>query len=593
MANTNKTLKNKDQIDIYPITRERNVYDENNINLKEKFKSVVFNDNDIHKFAERLYEESVNEFDANLLNGVSGIIVSDNGEKITMPVVTSGNGGIRVPITLRELCPNMKVGETYTINFYRNYDDTNNFIYLVNSNYLWRPGVSRKITENDLNGEINFYANRFQDGYTSQIFMSEFSIVRGNSALLNWYPYNPNRHITNSEAEFLKEEFGKRENYAENPILEIGAIDGAGVDSSNTTRIRVSNNSKIYIPSGTYYVNFDNLEEFVLYGYANTNSSESGKVYIGSWTKKPQKITIVDGYNYVRFAFKYIDNRTINSVSELVNFIVSKEGKIVWKADNEQIFLKSEYDKSLNELNIENKEYTIDSSSSSYGFTIIQLNEKKKIKAGTYTINLKAKVNSGTGAFNVIRLENGYGNTAVSFDVYDGVSTNYATLNKTITIPNDIEFDYIFFQVRATGVYTFKELMLNKGEPSEYHEWNGKHLTEKDIEPVELWENGNPHVETPSLECPYEHSSEEYPYLIIGFIHSVDQYNVVQYMKIKNVINRNGWLNSSDVTNNTVNVKCRSFKIDSYNKMTFNGSTVNGAVNNYQNVPVIILGSKY
>ena len=68
MANTNKTLKNKDQIDIYPITRERNVYDENNINLKEKFKSVVFNDNDIHKFAERLYEESANEFDANLLN---------------------------------------------------------------------------------------------------------------------------------------------------------------------------------------------------------------------------------------------------------------------------------------------------------------------------------------------------------------------------------------------------------------------------------------------------------------------------------------------------------------------------------------------
>lgn len=127
-------------------------------------------------------EKSLNEFNAMLANGVSGIIVSDNGKTITMPI-TEGNGGIRLPITLREFCPNMKVGETYTLNFIRNYNDGNNFIYLNTSKALWAIGSSRKITQDDLDGEVSFYGNRYSDGYTQQITMSNFTINKGNIVL--------------------------------------------------------------------------------------------------------------------------------------------------------------------------------------------------------------------------------------------------------------------------------------------------------------------------------------------------------------------------------------------------------------------------
>lgn len=134
-------------------------------------------------FAQEEYEKSLNEFNANLLNGVSGIVVSDNGKTITMPLATEGNGATHINYPLKELCPNMKVGETYTLNFTRNYNDGNNYIYLINSDFLWYLGTSKVITQNDLDGKIYLYANRYFDGYTEQIIMTDFMINEGTEAM--------------------------------------------------------------------------------------------------------------------------------------------------------------------------------------------------------------------------------------------------------------------------------------------------------------------------------------------------------------------------------------------------------------------------
>ena len=64
-------------------------------------------------------DKTKNLFNAKAIKS-SSIKVSNDGQTITMPVVTSGNGHISSSTTLAELCPDLKIGDTVYLSFVKN-----------------------------------------------------------------------------------------------------------------------------------------------------------------------------------------------------------------------------------------------------------------------------------------------------------------------------------------------------------------------------------------------------------------------------------------------------------------------------------------
>lgn len=126
------------------------------------------------------------EFDASKI-GNKNIVVEDGGKTIKMPIVSSGNGVTSVEKKLKELCPNLKVGDTVFLYFNRNLGTKyNNFIYLSNTPIIWYIGTSETITQEMLDSSFYMYGNRFQDGETTQCILTDFRIVKEQNA-----PYEP------------------------------------------------------------------------------------------------------------------------------------------------------------------------------------------------------------------------------------------------------------------------------------------------------------------------------------------------------------------------------------------------------------------
>lgn len=129
-----------------------------------------------------------NLFDVNAIRAKT-ISVVDN--EIVMPVATSGNGGVALGETLKELCPALRAGDRAVLNFKRNYGEQNKFIWLASSQYLWRTGTARTITQSDLDGRVTLYGNRYDNGEEEQIILSEFQIEAGDQATA-YAPYVSN-----------------------------------------------------------------------------------------------------------------------------------------------------------------------------------------------------------------------------------------------------------------------------------------------------------------------------------------------------------------------------------------------------------------
>lgn len=118
----------------------------------------------------------------------SGIVVSDNGKTITMPVVSEGNGGINTTVTLQELCPTLQAGDIVYLNFERNLGlEYNNYIYLSGTDTVWYVNTSHEITQSELEGTVYLYGNRFIDGETEQCILTNFRITKNQSDDFEYY----------------------------------------------------------------------------------------------------------------------------------------------------------------------------------------------------------------------------------------------------------------------------------------------------------------------------------------------------------------------------------------------------------------------
>ena len=138
--------------------------------------------------SEQKQYEGTNYFNANVIPSNTGIIVSDNGKTIKMPIVTEGNGGVLTSKKLYELCPNLKVDDVVYLRFGRNLDiNKNGIIYLLEAGTDWGKEKGKTITQEMLNSRVMLYGNRYVDGETEQCILTDFRIVKNSDD--EWEPY--------------------------------------------------------------------------------------------------------------------------------------------------------------------------------------------------------------------------------------------------------------------------------------------------------------------------------------------------------------------------------------------------------------------
>ena len=101
---------------------------------------------------------------AEMLPSVSAYVseVGENYIIVTTPDGYTANGYCTIAKTLKELCPQLEIGKTYTLNATTESNSTN--IYLPNVGYSWIFGHSMVMTADILNSTVTFYGLSSQHG---------------------------------------------------------------------------------------------------------------------------------------------------------------------------------------------------------------------------------------------------------------------------------------------------------------------------------------------------------------------------------------------------------------------------------------------
>lgn len=118
----------------------------------------------------------------------------DISKVITNMYVTNNNGTLTIntssdssavtagkPNTLKDYCPNLKVGDTVYLNF-KTTGTTKN-IYLLKSNHGWVVGKTRTITQDDLDSSVYWYAS----GVNTSATISDIMISKENDGIYKPY----------------------------------------------------------------------------------------------------------------------------------------------------------------------------------------------------------------------------------------------------------------------------------------------------------------------------------------------------------------------------------------------------------------------
>lgn len=455
-------------------------------------------------FAEELRNESANLFKAELLNGVKGIVVKDNGKTIEMPIANSGVGDTNTTYKLKELCPDMEVGGTYYLRFTRNYNDNNDYIYLSGNKSFWFNSTKRTITQTDLDSIVSIYSNRYNSGFTEQIIMTDFVIVEGSTSKSlpsEWKPYNPNRHITNSEAKFLKEVYDNVKNYFDNNV-ERGTFE---IETGNMIwgEHRIRNINPFKISADSYVIDFDGLDKIVMYVYDLSGNFLPNESYV-VWQTKPFNFTLTND-RLVAFGFAYNDDRTISSISELTNVYLSVKGEFCYKFDKEQLFLKSEWDKSSNILFIPDLEETT-KNGITYSIKKGVITVSGTCTAATTIVDITGIETADRGGIRLFYNRDKFPN-GVLFNTWEGEWSNSLYINSAIN-QNGVIYstprNHAIVEIKQGFSDTdFKLMPMITNIPSiptNFYPYDrGETIHKEDIKPVLLWKNATPNGEFPPI----------------------------------------------------------------------------------------------
>ena len=118
-------------------------------------------------FLREEWEKGLNLFDLN-----SAKIIT-NASKISNGISFTGEGGTGLRITtLKQFCPKLEVGKTYTLTFIGTNLEFNE-IYLYGSNFDWLIGTSHTITQADLDNDISVYGTNGETATMVEIQFTE------------------------------------------------------------------------------------------------------------------------------------------------------------------------------------------------------------------------------------------------------------------------------------------------------------------------------------------------------------------------------------------------------------------------------------
>ncbi len=201
-----------------------------------------------HSKVTELVSEGSNYFDISKISSRDdnlGKLVVD-GDNIHVTRVNSltvpPNGNPK----LKDICPNLQVGETYTI--YAETTSTYKNIYLAGTG-VWTFGKSKTMTEADLEAGIYFYGLNVGDTTT----ISKIRVNKG-TTYYDWHPYSAEPIDTLEIPE------------------EVQALEGwgLGIDAEHNNRIEWRNGRAFYIQMLAEY-EFKGTEHFFLNSYLNNN----------------------------------------------------------------------------------------------------------------------------------------------------------------------------------------------------------------------------------------------------------------------------------------------------------------------------------
>ena len=474
MANSDVKLKNKKKEPIYPITRERNVYDANNVPLDKKLEEVVFKDNEVFKFSQEQYEESANLFDEQVERG--------NVDNNTGLFTRNSTGNSLVDFNYIPMKPN-------TIYSYKTsksglwiyeYDSNKNFL-----GYVDIVSGSSFTSKSD----TSYFRVAFWGGYGTT-YLNDAIVKEGTNPV--YHPFNQKNHITNSEAEFLKDEHENSLNLISEEEINItgyniiwGYIYGLKPNTTYTFKTYAGyiggSNLKLETKDGTLVQDVVtdwslNLQNQVAKITTGNNVSENGMYrlhLVGTYSDSAvtRDCMLVEGSYTFATMPSYVP---YNQSSHITN----------GQAD----LLKSEHEKQLNLM----KSITIETGTTyQYGASIYGEFDNRVEVGKTYTLVFDTE-NTGASFYrNEQIFEQTFSFTA------DGKRKVY--IGKIISLSGNALFkNNLDNSGKLTSTF-IKNVMLLEGDWSNkpipnYQEWNGEIIHEKDIEPVTLWENKTPNV---------------------------------------------------------------------------------------------------
>lgn len=481
-------------------------------------------------FSQELYEESANEIWLEDVSEITenGITYSIKDGAITIRgTATTGFGlfiNAKTPIN----------SGTYYYKAFVNGNKTSSGSWAFANGWDVVKYISINIlNQSSLNGfkQLLLWVEKGEtfNNYEIKPMLSKFPFI-------DFYKFNPNRHITNEQAEFLKEEFEKQVNIIPNTAIsktEYGITWTVNEDKSikisgtSTAKTTIGlHTTPIQIDKGTYNLS---ISDVATNGVAI--GCKIGSSYYSAQTNNP--ITLTENQIFEKWYIDVESGKTVDIT--LYPMFVKGYKKQPYSTYNSSShitnpqadLLKSEWEKQVNIINIE--PYNISINNGHWGREKLIL---EKAKGGQkYCINVKCTTISGQQglSYSIGRGTSGY-QSDLEFNI--PFSRSYV-----FTVPQQYDGENIYLRIprfsqQTTGEYYLYDFFLCESEEVvEPQPYNGPIIHEKDIAPVLLWSNDNINSTFTPQNANFSMSMSGYKKLIIIYKDRKDDYILPQKME--------------------------------------------------------------
>lgn len=412
-----------------------------------------------------------NLFDASKISSSTKIVVTDNGKTITMPVMGSGSNGVTTTnVTLSQLAPNLKVGDVVWLNATTT-SAANKYIYLMGSGRLWYFGASATIQQKDLDSVVNLYGNRYTDGETEQVVITDFRITKNSTD--TWEPYG-----VMPSPDFPS------------PIDSVGRknLFDVTLDSSITSNIqyktyKLEPNTKYTISTNTYLSNDATANIFIDLGKSLTPSTSTNGV-------NGSKTIMTDSTGYVTIGYRNVSMQLDYSTG--MYYCQLEKGTV---ATDYVPYEHTEISATVTRKNLVNPNLPVNSKTQN-GITITNNGDGTYTATGTSTSSLAIsltqkntiKLNKSTSYTNSIEILEGNFLGAIVVTVLDSedkITYNYinvssSSLSNTKTPTEDLTikaYEYYIDKANITVNFKFRVQLEEGTVATDYEEYKSNSLT--------------------------------------------------------------------------------------------------------------------